>query len=294
MKKQAQNQALLVDDNPFEERADYIDTADLQDWNVENEFFRRIQKDLLGRGARLLVGPRGCGKTHQIKLAHAKCLDQSRAPFSVYVSFTRYLYLEPRLGRSSLAIRIFHTWVLCKIIIGTYKTCIVLESPAEPPVSIDELRRFVAEIEKGLEEPWHDEILRSVTVPVVLVYIEDAMRACARKRAILLLDDAALTLTPEYMVEFFEVFRSMKTKTISPKASVYPGTTEYGPRFHVGHDAQPVNCWLSIEDAGYSQFMEELLETRLDHAVSDTIASALCCASIWKAWSKERHRLGTR
>lgn len=48
------------------------------------------------------------------------------------------------------------------------------------------------------------------------------MKAAKRKRAILLLDDAALTLTKEYMIEFFDVFRSLKTISISPKASVYP------------------------------------------------------------------------
>ncbi|MCK5718737.1 MAG: zinc ribbon domain-containing protein, partial [Thiomargarita sp.] len=83
-----------------------------------------------------------------------------------------------------------------------------------------------------------------------------------RKRAILLLDDAALSLTPEYLVEFFDVFRSLKTINIAPKASVYPGTTVYGPRFHVGHDAEKVSSWLEIRNENYSQFMGGLIKLR--------------------------------
>ncbi|MBK9379694.1 MAG: hypothetical protein IPM86_16470 [Saprospiraceae bacterium] len=66
------------------------------------------------------------------------------------------------------------------------------------------------------------------------------------------------------MIEFFDIFRSLKTSKISPKASVYPGTTQYGPRFHVGQDAEEVKMWLDVEDDNYSKFMDEFLATRLN------------------------------
>ncbi|MCK5878101.1 MAG: hypothetical protein KAG43_10735, partial [Candidatus Marithrix sp.] len=61
---------------------------------------------------------------------------------------------------------------------------------------------------------------------------------------------------------FFDIFGSLKTINIAPKASVYPGTTVYGPRFHVGHDAEKVSSWLEIHNDNYSQFMDDLIERR--------------------------------
>lgn len=73
-----------------------------------------------------------------------------------------------------------------------------------------------------------------------------------------MLDDAALTLTPEYLPDFFDFFRALKAATIAPKASVYPGTTEYGPRFHVAHEAEEVAAWFSVESDDYSALMESI------------------------------------
>ncbi|HCI6465907.1 TPA: zinc ribbon domain-containing protein, partial [Klebsiella quasipneumoniae subsp. similipneumoniae] len=88
-----------------------------------------------------------------------------------------------------------------------------------------------------------------------------------RKRSVLFFDDAALTLTKEYMVEFFDIFRSIKTSRISPKASVYPGTTQYGPRFHLGQDAEPVLIWQDVEQSEYIDFMYALVKERFNNQV---------------------------
>lgn len=67
------------------------------------------------------------------------------------------------------------------------------------------------------------------------------------------------------MVEFFDIFRSIKTSRISPKASVYPGTTQYGPRFHVGQDAEPVMIWQEVDQSDYINFMLELVKERFNN-----------------------------
>ena len=255
----------------LEERADYIDSADLASWNVENEFFRNIQKQLVGKGPKLLVGPRGCGKTHQIRFAHARCLKDSSKPFSVYVSFGQYLWLEPRLTESANAIHVFHTWVLAKLLIGVSESAEELETDVASLFEPRELKRYVSEIEKGLVQEWHEKVEVVLTISAVCDHIEEAASRCGRNRTVLFLDDAALSLTPEYMVEFFEVFRSLKRASISPKASVYPGTTQYGPRFHVGHDAVPVNCWLSIDDDSSGRFMGQILSSRLAGKVPEGV-----------------------
>lgn len=267
-----------IDDSKFEERADYISDEDLENWNVPNSHFDRIQQKLIGPGAKLIRGPRGTGKTHQMRLAYHKCLRDKTKPLPLYVSFNRYYRLEPFLFKSSNALKIFHSWVLCKIIDACYEvisatngTIEILEN--DNLLSKDNLSDFIAQTEKGIGtiQPWHDQILSEITIPKVISIIEELLIKNDRHRAILILDDAALTLTPDYMVEFFDIFRCLKTRFISPKASVYPGTTMYGPRFHIGQDAEPVEAWISIEDSNYSQFMDTLINKRFSETEREHI-----------------------
>lgn len=61
----------------------------------------------------------------------------------------------------------------------------------------------------------HDN-LGELSIAQVMRWVDEAVTVAQRKRAVLLLDDAALTLTPPYMVEFFEVFRALKSARIAP------------------------------------------------------------------------------
>ncbi|MWT62101.1 hypothetical protein GP939_29725, partial [Escherichia coli] len=122
------------------------------------------------------------------------------------------------------------------------------------------LEKFISDIEKQQYSDEHNPIILTLSIEVAQKIIESCITRKNRKRAVLFLDDAALTLTKEYMVEFFDVFRSIKTSRISPKASVYPGTTQYGPRFHLGQDAEPVFIWQDVEQPEYSEFMNSLLQ----------------------------------
>lgn len=259
----------LFEEKEFEERSDYIDETDLEIWNVENEHFAFIQQKLLSTGTKLLVGPRGTGKTHQMKIVHLKCIKDANKPLSVFVSFSKYYHLEPFLTKVPNAIQIFHTWVLSKILQG----CFTAAEEFGIDLSLFKLNNsylvkadidaFVEKAEKLRASQLHDDALISLlSISKVTNTLENLASTLKRSRVVLMLDDAALSLTPEYLVEFFDIVRSLKTKTISPKASVYPGTTQYGPRFHVGHDAEMVQCWLSIESDTYSTFMDSLIEKR--------------------------------
>ena len=76
----------LIDNKEYEERADFINDEDLLNWTVESALSRNIQNKILGRGAKLIVGPRGTGKTHQFKLAYNKCLHETKMPLAIYVT----------------------------------------------------------------------------------------------------------------------------------------------------------------------------------------------------------------
>ncbi|SKB59744.1 hypothetical protein SAMN05660226_02280 [Parapedobacter luteus] len=262
----------VYDEKEFEERSDYINDTDLELWNVENEHFNHIQQKLLGVGAKLLVGPRGTGKTHQMKIAHLKCQKDKSKPLSLFVSFSKYYHLEPFLTKAPNAIQIFHTWVLCKILLSAI-SIIEDEKESVPSWAKDSnlltketIQEFVAKAEKLKASQLSDDLLISaLNINWLVTLLEQLTIVTGRKRLILMLDDAALTLTPEYLVEFFEIFRSLKTKIINPKASVYPGTTQFGPRFHVNHDAEMVKCWLSVESPTYSSFMDSLIKKRFEN-----------------------------
>jgi Cdc6-like AAA superfamily ATPase len=257
----------LIDQKEYEERADFIEEEDLLKWTVKNAFFNDIQNKILQKGAKLIVGPRGTGKTHQMKVAYNKCLNDKSLPLAIYVSFSKYYHLEPFLYKKPNAKKIFHTWILSKILISCYQLLSDLGSQLKlfkdnSLLNQEKLEEFTSQVEKSITQPWHDQIISATTINNVINIIENLASRLKRKRIILLLDDAALTLTPDYLVEFFDVYRSLKTKKIAPKASVYPGTTEYGPRFHPRHDAEEVEAWVSIENENYSLFMDELIEKR--------------------------------
>ena len=56
---------IFLDKKEFEERSENIENSGLVIWNIENVHFLNIQRKLAGTGAKLLVGLRGTGKTHQ-------------------------------------------------------------------------------------------------------------------------------------------------------------------------------------------------------------------------------------
>ncbi|MGL6215627.1 hypothetical protein [Billgrantia desiderata] len=254
-----------LESQEFEERADYLPEEYIKNKTAKGQFFDVVQKKLHQVGAKLLIGPRGTGKTHHMRLAYISCKEDRDKPLPVYVTFNHYLRLETYLNESTNAIGVFHAWVLSKIVLACiqdYGDSIELEG-----ITKDALEKFIQAVERQQYDSSYYDIVQTLSVEKTQEYIEAATQKNRRKRAILLLDDAALTLTPEYMVEFFEVFRSIKSARISPKASVYPGSTQYGPRFHLGHDAEPVNVWLNVEDPKYLEFMTSLTTNRFEKEI---------------------------
>jgi ABC-type branched-subunit amino acid transport system ATPase component len=256
----------------IEQRADFIPSDSLKSETADNDIFNKVVEGLIKRQTTLIVGPRGCGKTHMMRYASLLCQESDSKPFAVYVSFNRYYRLEPLLTTKIDAINLFHSWVLARIIVSAYDAVKEMSPDlADDDLSkefnyldIPSLTNIINQLEKGvsLTEDEQDEA-RKLSIPNVKNVIDNLRTLCRRKRAILLLDDAALTLTPEYMKEFFDIFRTLKSSSISPKASVYPGTTEYGARFHPTQEGEFIPVWLSVEEASYSETMEEIAKKRI-------------------------------
>ncbi|MFT5718776.1 MAG: ABC-type branched-subunit amino acid transport system ATPase component [Oleiphilaceae bacterium] len=256
----------------IEQRADFIPSDNLKSETADNDIFNRVIGSLIKRQTTLIVGPRGCGKTHMMRYASLICQESNTKPFAAYVSFNRYYRLEPLLTTKIDAINLFHSWVLARIIVSSYsavkKTTPNLTEDALSKgvnyLDIPSLTNVINQLEKGVsltEEEQREA--RKLSIPNVKNIIDNLRVLSGRKRSILLLDDAALTLTPEYMKEFFDIFRTLKSSSISPKASVYPGTTEYGARFHPTQEGEFIPVWLSVEEASYSATMEEIAKKRI-------------------------------
>ncbi|CAN5732459.1 hypothetical protein BH11PSE13_BH11PSE13_40560 [soil metagenome] len=206
-----------------------------------------------------------------MRYAWLTCQDDADKPFAVYVSFNKYYRLEPLLVSRASPPDEFHAWTLGLIVLATYaslsfknenKAAVeVLEDAFGLPT--ERLESLISALERN--QPLSAEetsLSRAISVRVVQQLLDRACLVSRRKRTVLLLDDAALTLTPTYLIELLDIVRALKSATIAPKASVYPGTTEYSARFHSGQDSTAVFVWLSVEASEYAADMDQIARCR--------------------------------
>lgn len=259
----------------FEERADQLSLEKIDETLADGYIFKHARSKLLAKGAKFLVGPRGTGKTHVMRYTYLHAMKTPSAPLALYANFSRYLNLEPLLKKSPDALQRFHSWVLAKLLLSCFDllhdTGSVVDVLSSQGSAYDEIKikELVSLLERGSGNEMYETYGQNLTVNHVLHAIATLSKSFGRARAIVLLDDAALSLAEPYLIAFFEIYRLLKTETVSPKASVYPGSTQYGPTFHASHETQDIHLWLSVEDADYSTIMGEIAVRRLENL--DTI-----------------------
>jgi hypothetical protein len=272
-------------DITLQQRADYIPLADLPgETAADGAMFATVLKELTNRSLRTIVGPRGCGKTHMMRFAWLSCKNTNKKPFAVFSSFQRYFRLEPLLSTNAGASQLFHSWVLARILLSTKESCDEWSIPSIDVTSIlskygypiESLANLAAKLERNQSIDTELSLFSdSLSIEKTKAILDEVREKAGRKFTVLLLDDAAMTLTPEYLIEFLDIVRSLKSTHIAPKASVYPGTTEISPRFHQGQDADAVPAWISVDTPVYKETMQAIAQVRvqgLDKIPEDTQA----------------------
>lgn len=261
-----------IDEYLFVEQAEYIEDEWLIQRSAEHPNEEEIIRKLVLGGAKLITGPRGAGKTTLMKKAYYKMMYAPNSlAYPVYVNFKSSLKLEPLYTNNANAVFWFNQWLILKIYDGVYETLERLDETAnnELTISRKEVKRRVAQLEQGrvsLDNSVAEVSTESLEKDILRIIHEREMTRC-----ILLLDDAAHAFSPQQQRDFFDFFRQIKSRDISPKAAIYPGVTTYSPTFHVGHDAEEIDIWIRPDAPDYIEFMITLLERRLPTRMFENI-----------------------
>lgn len=256
-------------DSRFIEQAEYIPQSDFVEWSSEHPDEHTILKKLTQAGAKLLTGPRGCGKTTLMLKAYNSLLHHDKAgAFPIYINFKSSLKLEPLYKTKANGGFWFSQWMYLKVYEGLFQTLenIGTDHEVDTRLSKKDVQQLISYLELG-----ETERVESHAIDLSVYDLEnDIMRsvnALGKSRSVLFLDDAAHAFSPEQQRDFFEFFRKIKSRNISPKAAIYPGVTSFAPTFNIGHDAEEVNAWLNPEDEKYFEFMVGMLRNRLPKEV---------------------------
>jgi ABC-type polar amino acid transport system ATPase subunit len=255
--------------NVFEERAEFLSKVELEKWTANTSQDRSILSKLKAPGAKLLTGPRGSGKSTLLRQAYYEILDHG-TDLPAYVNYSRSLALEPLFHQVANALQLFRQWVLFKIVNGLADA--ISEASVPVPEDLAKTADFARTFIRDLERGNRPESSNGLIAPSELMAgIEQWTREIGRRRCILLLDDAAHAFSPDQQREFFEIFRELRSRTVAPKAAVYPGVTSYSPNFHVGHEAEVIEAWLRPENDDYLTVMREIFDRRLPDSLKDRL-----------------------
>jgi hypothetical protein len=262
-----------TDDDIYIEQAEYIERDKFLEWSADQPNEEYYVGKLSRGGAKLLVGPRGCGKTTLMLKAYYSLLDDpNTSVVPIYVNFKLSLQLEPLYINTQNASFHFRRWLVLKTYLALWgylddSNC-RYDSSKLPSKS--DLKLYISDIESGKVTKL-DSIDTDIDVSQLLTDIKILISIQDKSRCVLLFDDAAHAFSPKQQEDFFEFFRQVKSKEVSPKAAIYPGITTHSPTFHVGHDAEEINVWMLPNSDEYMEFSRNLIKRRIPQDLSSKI-----------------------
>ena len=123
----------------FVEQAEYLEDQSFNEWHAQHPDESKILRKLTQGGAKLISGPRGCGKTTLMLKGFHSMLSSADAAFPVYVNYKRSLSIEPLYKSGTDGTYWFNQWVLLKLYLGVYDTLMRI------PLMADSDSTFIAD-----------------------------------------------------------------------------------------------------------------------------------------------------
>lgn len=264
----------MIDSEVFTEQAEYLQVSDFKKWSISHQNESEVLKKLTQAGAKLITGPRGCGKTTLMLKAYNKLMSSEKSSgFPVYVNFKSSLKLEPLYRNNTNAVYWFNQWIMLKVIDGIYRSFEEFRVKEDLfKLTKDQISKNIELLEMGRIDLLNDDE-DQVTLNQIHMLADKVCEITSKSRFILLLDDAGHAFSSEQQKDFFEFYRQIKSKKISPKAAVYPGVVSYSSSFHIGHDAEEIDVWVKPNSEGYIEFMHSLLKSRFENIFFESLLS---------------------
>lgn len=209
--------------------AEECDPSDFEKIHRFSKYDNSIIRSLIAHGPVLVRGGRGSGKSALLIEANNRIKKSHENVFSVYLSL-RYL---PLLRSSGDA----YETIFCQRLAEAISQG--LETERLMPLEVSNNPK-VGELQQALVK----------------------LSGVLRKRIVLFFDDAAHIGRETSLAEFFDIFRTLSSSTISCKAAIYPGVTKFGTRFDVYNDATVIDIARDERMPGFGVFFEEVIRAR--------------------------------
>jgi hypothetical protein len=208
--------------------AEDFEPGDFEKYHKFSSNDERVISKLIAHGPVLLQGGRGSGKSAlMIEAKQRLGINDDTAPaFGIYLSL-RHMPLLRSAG-------IEYERIFCELL-------------------IDALRR---EVSQSHYEFSADPDLRSLQYGIANLSQQIG------KRIVLLFDDAAHIGREASLADFFDIFRTLSSSTVSCKATIYPGVKNFGTRFDVYNDATVVDVIRDEDQTGFAALFVEILQAR--------------------------------
>ncbi|MDD5266079.1 MAG: hypothetical protein PHO08_02970 [Methylococcales bacterium] len=200
----------------------------------------KIIRSLIAHGPVLIRGGRGSGKSALLIEAHNRVQESYNTIFNVYLSL-RHLPLLRSQGEE-------YEKIFCRLLVTSIN---------------NELQR------RGLQE-------LDIAVNFDVGDLQQALvklSSTLSNRIVLFFDDAAHIGRETALEEFFNIFRTISSSTVSCKAAIYPGVTNFGIRFDVYNDATVIDISRDERRDDFTDFFAEVINARYPRLLQNTSES---------------------